>query len=73
MTIQMGRQRRPPKYSAGVIALRPPAIASADLILAGTFTSLTLAGNQVLTQVGPAEKTLDAKCRIRLAFTPIRK
>jgi len=35
-----------------VTANAGPAIASAGLILAGTFASLTLAGNQVLTQVG---------------------
>jgi len=38
--------------AAHALAQAGPAIASAGLILAGTFGSLTLAGNQVLTQVG---------------------
>ena len=39
-----------------------PAIASAGLILAGTFASLTLAGNSILQQVGFA-----VSCGIALA------
>jgi RND superfamily putative drug exporter len=43
---------QPRKAAAHALAQADPAIASADLILADTFTSLTLAGNQALTQVG---------------------
>jgi putative drug exporter of the RND superfamily len=43
----------PPREAAAhALAQAGPAIASAGLILACTFGSLTLAGNQVLTQVG---------------------
>jgi putative drug exporter of the RND superfamily len=42
----------PRQAAAHALAHAGPAIASAGLILAGTFASLTLAGNQVLTQVG---------------------
>jgi len=47
------REGAPPRVAAAhALAQAGPAIASAGLILAGTFGSLTLAGNQVLTQVG---------------------
>ena len=42
----------PRDAAAHAVAHAGPAIASAGLILAGTFASLTLAGDQVLTQVG---------------------
>jgi RND superfamily putative drug exporter len=49
---------------AAAIALRHtgPAIAAAGLILAGTFASLTLAGNEILSQIGFA-----VSCGIALA------
>ena len=47
------REGATPRVAAAhALAQAGPAIASAGLILAGTFGSLTLAGNQVLTQVG---------------------
>jgi putative drug exporter of the RND superfamily len=52
----------PRDAAAHAVAHAGPAIASAGLILAGTFASLTLAGNQVLTQVGFA-----VSCGIALA------
>ncbi len=46
------REGMPPrKAAAHALAQADPAIASADLILADTFTSLTFAGNQALPQV----------------------
>jgi putative drug exporter of the RND superfamily len=57
------REGMPPREAAAnALAHAGPAIASAGLILAGTFASLTLAGNQVLTQVGFA-----VSCGIALA------
>ena len=52
----------PRDAAAHAVAHAGPAIGSAGLILAGTFASLTLAGNQVLTQVGFA-----VSCGIALA------
>jgi RND superfamily putative drug exporter len=53
----------PPRQAASV-AFRhaAPTIAAAGLILAGTFASLTLAGNTILTQLGFA-----VACGIALA------
>jgi len=57
------REGMPPRQAAAhAVAHAGPAIGSAGLILAGTFASLTLAGNQVLTQVGFA-----VSCGIALA------
>jgi putative drug exporter of the RND superfamily len=44
--------RSPREAAAAALAHAGPAIGAAGLILAGTFASLTLAGEQVLTQVG---------------------
>jgi uncharacterized membrane protein YdfJ with MMPL/SSD domain len=47
------RAGKPPREAAALaLAHAGPAIGAAGLILAGTFASLTLAGEQVLTQVG---------------------
>jgi putative drug exporter of the RND superfamily len=47
------RAGKPPREAAALaLAHAGPAIGAAGLILAGTFGSLTLAGEQVLTQVG---------------------
>ena len=47
------REGLPPREAAAkALAHAGPAIGAAGLILAGTFASLTLAGEQVLTQVG---------------------
>jgi RND superfamily putative drug exporter len=59
---QMREGMSPRDAAAHALAHAGPAIASAGLILAGTFASLTLAGNQVLTQVGFA-----VSCGIALA------
>jgi RND superfamily putative drug exporter len=47
------REGRSPREAVSLaLAHAGPAIGAAGLILAGTFASLTLAGEQVLTQVG---------------------
>src|SRR4029077_10625924 len=53
-----------PPHEAGAIAFRHagPTIGAAGLILAGTFASLTLAGNTILAQLG-----FGVSCRIALA------
>ncbi len=60
---EQARDGMPPRQAAA-IALRHagPAIAAAGLILAGTFASLTLAGNTILSQLGFA-----VSCGIALA------
>ncbi len=60
---EQAKEGMPPRQAAAV-ALRHagPAIGSAGLILAGTFASLTLAGNTILSQVGFA-----VSCGIALA------
>ena len=52
----------PRQAAADAVRHAGPAIASAGLILAGTFASLTLAGNSILQQVGFA-----VSCGITLA------
>ncbi|HEX4834586.1 MAG TPA: MMPL family transporter [Trebonia sp.] len=52
----------PREAAARAVAHAGPAIGAAGLILAGTFASLTLAGNSILTQVGFA-----VSCGIALA------
>ncbi|HEY1698431.1 MAG TPA: MMPL family transporter [Trebonia sp.] len=56
MTARLREQARagrtPREAAADAVAHAGPAIASAGLILAGTFASLVLAGNSILQQVG---------------------
>jgi RND superfamily putative drug exporter len=59
---QSQRGMTPRQAAADAVRHAGPAIASAGLILAGTFASLTLAGNSVLQQVGFA-----VACGIALA------
>ena len=50
---EQAREGMPPREAAAnAVAHAGPAIGAAGLILAGTFASLTLAGNQILTQIG---------------------
>jgi putative drug exporter of the RND superfamily len=50
---EQARSGIPPRQAAAdAVRYAGPAIASAGLILAGTFASLTLAGNSILQQVG---------------------
>jgi RND superfamily putative drug exporter len=60
---EQARAGMPPRQAAAAALQHAgPAIGSAGLILAGTFASLTLAGNTILSQVGFA-----VSCGIALA------
>jgi RND superfamily putative drug exporter len=60
---EQAKEGMPPRQAAGVAFTHAaPTVAAAGLILAGTFASLTLAGNTILSQLGFA-----VACGIALA------